>query len=110
MAVYKYKYVNPANPFISGLHALKKKISQIGPLRVGRDDRLREIRFLTGQTHLPEERRVKNVDRYIAKLMDEERVDNPDIEELRDIIAEVGFALEEFKASIPANQLDSLNR
>jgi hypothetical protein len=103
---YKYENVNPANPFISGMHAIKQYLHSLPPLTIKRDERLREVRYLSGQIQFSEEARVKNIDRYIASLLDEDKIDTPELEKIRDLVAEIGFAVQEQKSAIPANQLE----
>lgn len=100
-----YKYINRANPYISGIRALKDTLSDAGGIVVNRDPRLREVRYLLGQSFLPESVRVKNVDRYVSSLLDEGKVDTEPLEKIRDILVEVGFALEELKQTVPISQM-----
>lgn len=102
----EFKYVNPANPWISGIRAIKDAIASIEKTKVNKDDRLREIRFLVSQTALAENQRVRSVDRYVDGLITEGKLDTPELEMIRDILVEVGFALEEYKSSLPINMLD----
>ena len=100
-----YRYINRANPYISGIRALKETLAAAGGITVNRDPRLREIRFLLGQSFLPESVRMKNVDKYVASLLDEDKVDTDVLIRVRDILTEVGFALEELKQTMPINQM-----
>lgn len=103
---FEFKYVNPANPWISGIRAIKDALAAIGSQKINKDDRLREIRFLVSQTSKPENQRVRGVDKYVDSLITDGKLDTEELETIRDIVVEVGFALEEYKSSVPINMLD----